>query len=306
LSFVWLFAGAPALRAQAPEAQKPELVLPTGVEVARLDVVVTEKRGHARAGLTREDFAVLEDGKPQPIVQFQAFARPQPAPPAGPAPPAATELAEDLLPARYIVLAVDDVHMEFESLSRVRRALARFLEEDLRPEDQVALVTTSQAELIENEDPMALDAAAQEVLQAGLVHDRAAAEEVARRKAETYYVLAYEPTNTKRDGGFRRIEVRLPGVRDVKVRTRSGYFALDDGRLGVAEGTAQAEVLRAGVLQGTAAPEPRAVGEPSGPVPHVSRIRLQRFEPGDYELRVTVTDRTANALATRTVSFTVE
>jgi hypothetical protein len=27
---------------------------------------------------------------------------------------------------------------------------------------------------------------------------------------ETYYVLAYEPTNTRRDGGFRRIEVRLP------------------------------------------------------------------------------------------------
>ena len=423
--------------AQAPEAQKPELILPTSVEVVRLEVVVTEKRGHARAGLTREDFAVLEDGKPQPIVQFQAFARPQPAPPARPAPPAATEPAgteedeaEDLLPARYVVLAIDDVHMEFESLSRVRKALTRFLDEDLRPEDQVALVTTSgasalsqeftsdravlqqtlsrlsaqghppqrtdipyiseyQAELIENEDPMALDAAAQEVLQAGLVLDLTSAEEIARRKArgvlteavydsrltletleslcrglsgltgrkalflvsdgfltslsarggttfdlrriadagtragvvvyaldtrglvaappgagaaslrrpgpatfgaveaiqrrsleatrdamnalaadtggflvensnnlraglremlkdtETYYVLAYEPTNTKRDGGFRRIEVRLPGVPGARVRTRSGYFAPDDGRLGVADGTAEAEARRA-------------------------------------------------------------
>ncbi len=437
-SFAGLLAalsGSTSAGAQAPEALKPELVLPTSVEVVRLEVVVTEKR-HARAGLTREDFVVLEDGRPQPIVQFQAFARPQPAPPARPSPPAATEPAgteedeaEDLLPARYVVLAIDDVHMEFESLSRVRKALTRFLDEDLRPEDQVALVTTSgasalsqeftadravlqqtlsrlsaqghppqrtdipyiseyQAELIEHEDPMALDAAAQEVLQAGIVLDLSSAEEVARRKArgvlteavydsrltletleslcrglsgltgrkalflvsdgfltslsargsttfdvrriadagtragvvvyaldtrgllaaplgagaaslrrpgpatfgaaeaiqrrsveatrdamnalaadtggflvensnnlraglremlkdtETYYVLAYEPTNTKRDGGFRRIEVRLPGVPGTRVRTRAGYFAPDDGRVGVAEGTAEATARR--------------------------------------------------------------
>ena len=42
-------------------------------------------------------------------------------------------------------------------------------------------------------------------------------------------------------------------------------------------------------------------GRAPGPVPHVSRIRLQRFEPGDYELRVTVTDRNASAMVARTV-----
>ena len=65
------------------------------------------------------------------------------------------------------------------------------------------------------------------------------------KDTETYYVLAYEPTNTKRDGGFRRIEVRLPGVPGARVRTRSGYFAPDDGRLGVTDGTAEAEARRA-------------------------------------------------------------
>ena len=123
-----------------------------------------------------------------------------------------------------MVLVIDDVHMEFESLARARKALERFLEEDLRPEDQVALVTTSgasalsqeftsdravlqqilsrlsaqgrrpersdvpyiseyQAELIENGDPMALDAAVQEILQAGLFQDASSAERMARRKA---------------------------------------------------------------------------------------------------------------------------
>jgi hypothetical protein len=44
---------------------------------------------------------------------------------------------------------------------------------------------------------------------------------------EAYYLLAYEPTNTKRDGRFRRIEVRLPSRPGLKVRTRSGYYAPD-------------------------------------------------------------------------------
>jgi VWFA-related protein len=45
---------------------------------------------------------------------------------------------------------------------------------------------------------------------------------------DSYYVLAYEPTNTKRDGAYRRIEVRLPNQRNLKVRARTGYFAPGD------------------------------------------------------------------------------
>jgi hypothetical protein len=37
-------------------------------------------------------------------------------------------------------------------------------------------------------------------------------------------VLAYEPANRSRDKTFRRIEVRLPSLADLKMRTRSGYF----------------------------------------------------------------------------------
>ena len=45
---------------------------------------------------------------------------------------------------------------------------------------------------------------------------------------DTYYLLAYEPTNTKRDGRFRKIEVRLAGHPTLAVRTRKGYYAPDD------------------------------------------------------------------------------
>lgn len=41
----------------------------------------------------------------------------------------------------------------------------------------------------------------------------------------SYYVLGYYATNTRRDGRFRKIEVRVPGRRDVTVRARKGYIA---------------------------------------------------------------------------------
>jgi hypothetical protein len=45
---------------------------------------------------------------------------------------------------------------------------------------------------------------------------------------DAYYLMAYEPSNVKRDGRFRRIDVRLPGHADFVVRARKGYLAPDD------------------------------------------------------------------------------
>jgi hypothetical protein len=42
----------------------------SGVEVVRLPVVVTDRDGGIVRGLTREDFIVLEDGKPQEVAYF--------------------------------------------------------------------------------------------------------------------------------------------------------------------------------------------------------------------------------------------
>ncbi len=45
---------------------------------------------------------------------------------------------------------------------------------------------------------------------------------------ETYYVLAYEPTASYRDGRFRKLEVRVANRSDLKVRTRKGYLSVDE------------------------------------------------------------------------------
>jgi hypothetical protein len=42
---------------------------------------------------------------------------------------------------------------------------------------------------------------------------------------ETYYVLAYEPPESRRDGRFHKIDVRIADRPELKVRTRKGYFA---------------------------------------------------------------------------------
>lgn len=43
------------------------------------------------------------------------------------------------------------------------------------------------------------------------------------------YRLAYIPTNTEREGEWRRVEVRVRGRRGLTARTRNGYYALPTG-----------------------------------------------------------------------------
>jgi VWFA-related protein len=414
---------AAAGSALASPRQAPELLLPVTTEVVRIDVVVTDKGGRPRQGLTAQDFVVLEDGQPQKIAQFEAFlstAR-TPVPATAASPPPAGLDGDDagdspsrvVPPRRYVVLLVDDRHIEAKNLIRIKKALDRFLDREVGPEDQIALVTTGgtrglyqeftddrhvlrrsverlsvqdrtgtqsgipfiteyQAEQIERGDPDALRVAVEEVMLNLLFQDPASAEPVARATArtvltesvhnarvtletldgvvrglsdlqgrkvvalisdgflpgltiggqgafdirritdagtragvvvyaldtrglvangpgpsassrmpmqavtfgardillresehatrdamgslagdtggflvhgtnnlgsglrkilkdtETYYLIAYESTNPRRDGAFRKLEVRIPGQRDARIRTRKGYFAPDD------------------------------------------------------------------------------
>jgi VWFA-related protein len=54
------------------------------------------------------------------------------------------------------------------------------------------------------------------------------------RDNDSYYLVAYEPTNTSRDGQFRKIQVRLRGRPELRVRTRTGYFAPDERKAATA------------------------------------------------------------------------
>lgn len=46
------------------------------------------------------------------------------------------------------------------------------------------------------------------------------------RELRSQYLIAYQPTNDKYDGKYRQIEVRLPGYKNYKLRTKTGYTAV--------------------------------------------------------------------------------
>ena len=74
LAFAVLVATAKMGTAQQPPASPPEAAPPTfgrEVEVVRVDVVVTDKSGRPARGLTRDDFTVLDEGKPQVLETFE-------------------------------------------------------------------------------------------------------------------------------------------------------------------------------------------------------------------------------------------
>ncbi len=48
---------------------------------------------------------------------------------------------------------------------------------------------------------------------------------------ETYYVLAYEPTESRRNGQFHKIELRIAGRSELKAKTRNGYFSPDEKQI---------------------------------------------------------------------------
>jgi VWFA-related protein len=420
--------GTAALSAQAPPPpteKVPEFAV--GTQLVRIDVVVTDNHDQPVAGLTRDDFAIFEDKQPQEIANFEAYTAGRSTAPAGPehSGPTAGENIEGYR-RRYVVFAVDDLHIDPGNLSLAKEAMRRFVEEQLSPEDQVAVVALSgalglfqdfsdnpallwraisrvapqlprtdwpgppqiseyQAELIERGDPAALDLAVQEILDTeppgadpeaaqrratrraravraesshlvrmtletldsvtrglaelpgrkvivlvsdgflmglgtansqvfdvrritdaatragvviyaldarGLVATPPAGDASSRsalsvnapgvREAmarggeesvregmnglaedtggflvystndvgagldrilhdtETYYLLAYQPTNTRPDGRFRRIQVRLPGRHGLQVRTRRGYFAPDERKADAAPSPAEA------------------------------------------------------------------
>jgi VWFA-related protein len=47
-------------------------------------------------------------------------------------------------------------------------------------------------------------------------------------ETRVYYLIGYNPTNTARDGKFRKIELKVAG-KDMRVRARKGYYAALDG-----------------------------------------------------------------------------
>jgi VWFA-related protein len=121
-------------------------VFPSEVEVITVDAVVVDKDDRPVPGLTREDFRVFEDGKPQEVVSFEAYERgvlaEEEATP-GPPPAIATNERGTELRGRAFALLLDDIFTPLQQAPDVRKAAESFLRNSVGPGDEVTIATTS-------------------------------------------------------------------------------------------------------------------------------------------------------------------
>lgn len=110
-------------------------------------VVVRNTKGQPVGGLHKADFRLLDNRKPQTIINFTEetpHVKPreeakveQQAPDQEDSPPPA------FTPLRFLALYFDDVHDNFDDLSRARDAADRYLSHSLRPGDRAGVFTSS-------------------------------------------------------------------------------------------------------------------------------------------------------------------
>lgn len=131
-----------------PPAQQPDDVLRINTELVQTDVMVFDRRGQFVDGLKPEQFVLTLNGQTKNISIFERVT-------SGSSSEAAqinssrstsaltTEPNTANRPGRLIFFFVDDLHLSGESLARGRKALLHFVENQLNPEDRVAIVSSS-------------------------------------------------------------------------------------------------------------------------------------------------------------------
>ncbi len=93
------------------------------------------------------------------------------------------------------------------------------------PEQDVGFAFTESYEASEGSDSVAADSGGFSVRN---TNDLGAGIKRIADENRTYYLVGYNPTNTARDGKFRKISVKVPGRKGAEVRARKGYYAPSD------------------------------------------------------------------------------
>lgn len=144
-----VLAGVILSAGQAPAAAPQPSDIPTPtfkaqVEYVEVDALVLDERGNFVRGLTKDDFQVFEDGKPQTISTFALVDIPveqaqRPLFASRPIEPD-VETNERPFEGRVYVLVLDDLHTDVLRSQRVKAGARQFIENNLGQNDLMAVI----------------------------------------------------------------------------------------------------------------------------------------------------------------------
>ena len=152
-TFLFLFLLAANAAAQVmvpsatppPPAEDPDVVKIT-TSLIQIDVTVTDKSGKIITDLKRDEIEIYENGQKQDISNFSFISNVRERAEKGKAvTPAVTLPPSAVKPEnvrRTIALVVDDLTLSFESTYFVRRALKKFVDEQMQEGDLIAIIRT--------------------------------------------------------------------------------------------------------------------------------------------------------------------
>ena len=142
-----LFALLAQTPAPPPQAPQPPITFKSEVNYVEIDANVTDAQGTFVRGLTREDFQISEDGKPQDLTAFSMVDIPieHVDPPLFSKTPIVPDVVSNRAPfeGRVFVLVMDDLQTRFTDTARARGAARQFVERFVGANDMVAVVNTS-------------------------------------------------------------------------------------------------------------------------------------------------------------------
>lgn len=132
----------------ATQENQPSYQLRVQRNLVLVRVVVRDSKGKPAANLTKENFRLLDNGKPQTISEFTVehgleggAKEPAPATSSTEGQPEAAEAAR--VAQRFVGLYFDDVHLPFEDVARTRSSAQKFLDTSAQPADRVGIFTSS-------------------------------------------------------------------------------------------------------------------------------------------------------------------
>jgi VWFA-related protein len=132
---VWLVA-ATAGGALSPQKPQPP-TFKTRVELVVVDVRVTDAQGRVVNDLTKDDFEVLEDGKPQAVSTFERIDIPVSGTAAASRITAPAEVRTNAagVTGRLYLLVLDDVNTNFDQSGYVQKVAREFIEKHIEQGD---------------------------------------------------------------------------------------------------------------------------------------------------------------------------